>query len=56
MKAVAMRRTKTQEIEPGKPLVELPARIMQQETVEFSDEERELYDYMLKEGRLIVNR
>lgn len=56
MKAMTMRRTKTQEIEPGKPLVSLPPRIMMQDTMNFSDDERALYDTMLAEGRLIVNR
>lgn len=56
MVAMAMRRTKTQEIEPGKPLVDLPPRVMCQDTMQFSDDERMLYDIMLAEGRLVVNR
>lgn len=54
MKHLAMRRLKSQEIEPGRPLVALPPRNVIVETIEFNADERALYTEMFKHGRLVV--
>ncbi|XP_071949768.1 helicase-like transcription factor [Antedon mediterranea] len=55
MRAIALRRTKTQKID-GKPLVELPERNVYVQSVELSEEERKVYETMAKEGRLAIGR
>ncbi|XP_078613180.1 helicase-like transcription factor isoform X2 [Branchiostoma floridae x Branchiostoma japonicum] len=52
---LAMRRTKTQQVE-GKPLVELPPRTVFIQHVEMSADEREVYDSMATEGKVMVGR
>jgi len=52
---IALRRVKTQIVD-GKPLIELPTRDVFVETVTLSAEEREIYDVMQNEGKLIVNK
>lgn len=55
MQHLAMRREKTQMVD-GKPLVALPDKTINLESLEFSEDERTLYDAMHKEGKLIVNK
>jgi len=55
MRSIAMRRTKTQQVD-GKPLVELPDRQVFIQPVELSLEERQLYDSMAKEGKLVIGK
>ncbi len=55
MRAIAMRRMKTTIVD-GKPLVDLPKKTVQLETLEFSKEERKVYDTMQKDGRIIISR
>eukprot|EP00058_Branchiostoma_floridae_P013286 XP_002598774.1 hypothetical protein BRAFLDRAFT_212976 [Branchiostoma floridae] len=52
---LAMRRTKTQQV-AGKPLVELPPRTVFIQHVEMSADEREVYDSMATEGKVMVGR
>ena len=55
MRSIALRRTKTQQVD-GRPLVELPDRQVFIQPVELSLEERKLYDSMAKEGRLVIGK
>ncbi|KAK3589957.1 hypothetical protein CHS0354_034979 [Potamilus streckersoni] len=54
MSHIALRRTKTQKVN-NKPLVELPERKVYLEHITLSREERDAYDSMQNEGKLIVN-
>ncbi|KAL3846898.1 hypothetical protein ACJMK2_017850 [Sinanodonta woodiana] len=54
MSHIALRRTKTQKVN-NKPLVELPEKRVYLEYITLSGEEREAYNTMLNEGKLIVN-
>ncbi|XP_078694634.1 helicase-like transcription factor isoform X1 [Branchiostoma floridae x Branchiostoma belcheri] len=52
---LAMRRTKTQQVD-GKPLVSLPPRTVFIQHVEMSPDERDVYDAMATEGKVMVGR
>jgi len=52
---ITLRRLKTQ-ICNGRPIVELPKRDVFVEHVTLSDEERNLYDAMQTQGKLIVSK
>ncbi|XP_041482549.1 helicase-like transcription factor isoform X2 [Lytechinus variegatus] len=55
MNTLALRRMKSQKLN-GKPLVDLPARNVVLQYVDFSDDEKEVYKTMEKDGRLAVSK
>ncbi|CCL99823.1 uncharacterized protein FIBRA_01847 [Fibroporia radiculosa] len=55
LKPIMMRRTKDAELE-GEPLLQLPEKNVELVTLDFSDEERELYDNFEKRARIQLNR
>ncbi|OWF44406.1 Helicase-like transcription factor [Mizuhopecten yessoensis] len=55
MSAIALRRTKNQKIN-DKPLVELPDRKVFVEHIKMSEEERNVYEAMQNEGKVIVSK
>ncbi len=55
MRAIAMRRMKTTIVD-GKPILDLPKKTVQLETLTFSKEEKKVYEAMEKDGRIIIGR
>ncbi|KAM4771598.1 helicase-like transcription factor [Rhinophrynus dorsalis] len=55
IKNIALRRTKTSKVN-GKPVVELPARKVFVQYIKLSEEERQIYECMKKEGQVVINR
>ena len=55
METLALRRMKSQKVD-GKPLVDLPARNVVLQYVDFSDDEKDVYKTMEKDGRLAVSK
>jgi SWI/SNF-related matrix-associated actin-dependent regulator of chromatin subfamily A3 len=53
--SIALRRMKNQ-LKNGKPIVDLPKRDIFIEHIVLSEEERQLYNTMQHEGKLVVNR
>ncbi|BFY99337.1 hypothetical protein BsWGS_02381 [Bradybaena similaris] len=53
MRNLALRRTKTQQVN-GKPLLELPARNVVLKKLTLSQEQREAYDLMENEGKILI--
>ncbi len=56
VQAICLRRTKTDEIEPGRPLVHLPKKEITIQELEFSREERVFYDAFHDNAKKIVER
>ena len=54
--AVCLRRTKTDEIAPGRPLVTLPPKTVTIKELEFSRDEQILYDAYHKKAGDVVRR
>lgn len=55
IKTITLRRTKTSKVK-GKPVLELPERKVFVQHVTLSDEERQIYDSMKKEGKAAIGR
>ncbi|XP_033759478.1 helicase-like transcription factor [Pecten maximus] len=55
MSAIALRRTKTQKLN-NKPLVELPDRKVFVEHIKMTEDERNVYEAMQNEGKVIVSK
>ncbi|EGO02949.1 hypothetical protein SERLA73DRAFT_103014 [Serpula lacrymans var. lacrymans S7.3] len=55
LKPLLLRRTKNSEIE-GKPILQLPPKDIELVTLEFSKDEREVYDSFEKKSKIQVNR
>ncbi|KAL6299805.1 SNF2 family N-terminal domain-containing protein [Sparassis latifolia] len=55
LKPLLLRRTKDAELE-GRPLLQLPEKHIELVTLEFSEEERELYDSFEKRAQIQINR
>lgn len=55
MNTLALRRMKSQKVN-GKPLVDLPARNVVLQYVDFSEDEKKVYKTMEKDGRLAVSK
>ena len=55
MQAICLRRTKTDEVN-GQPLVRLPVKNMEVRELDFTDEERAVYDAYMNQGREIIAR
>jgi len=55
LNSIALRRMKTQ-TRNGKPILSLPEKHIFVEHIKLSDEEREVYDTMQHEGRIIVSK
>ncbi|XP_078524110.1 helicase-like transcription factor isoform X2 [Lissotriton helveticus] len=55
IKTITLRRTKTSKVK-GKPVLELPERKVFVQHVTLSDEERQIYDSMKKEGTAAIGR
>jgi len=55
LKPILLRRTKESKLE-GKPLLTLPPKLIELETLQFSPEEREIYDDFEKQAKIRVNK
>ncbi|KAH9054910.1 SNF2 family DNA-dependent ATPase [Lactarius vividus] len=55
LKPILLRRTKDSKLE-GKPLLTLPPKIVELETLQFSPEERQIYDDFEKQAKVRVNK
>ena len=55
IKHIAIRRMKTDKIH-GQPIVKLPERRVVIQKIQFTDEERRVYDAMQRDGKLIVSK
>ena len=55
MDAIALRRTKLQKVK-GRRMVDLPEKKVVLTKLELKGEERQLYDTMAKEGKVIIGK
>ncbi|KAF2093487.1 hypothetical protein NA57DRAFT_7988, partial [Rhizodiscina lignyota] len=55
IKAILLRRTKTSQID-GKPILELPPRIVEQKHAIFSEDEKNFYDGLEKKTQVTINK
>lgn len=53
MRNLALRRTKTQQVN-GKPILDLPARNVVLKKLTLNQEQRETYDLMENEGKILI--
>jgi SNF2 family DNA or RNA helicase len=56
LKSVMLRRTKHSKREDGRPLLQLPEKDLELTFIEFSEEERALYEDIEKTARVRINR